>query len=60
MTTLGNKTAPHLYRIGVEPQLTDDNAEPETHVEVRARTRWSAMVIAERAGYVVRDCNMIG
>lgn len=68
----GQPRAPHLYRIGVEPTVqsvvtgvidgTPSVAEnvTVTHIEVHARTRWSAMAIAKEAGYVVRDCNMIG
>lgn len=66
--TFGATTAPHLYRIGVEPtpaKVYDDHGvflreETVRHIEVHARTRWAAMAIAEKAHYVVRDCNMIG
>lgn len=58
---LGNKSAPHLYRVGVAPVAVelDDSFTKIAHVDVHARTRWSAMSLAEQAGYTVRDCTLV-
>jgi hypothetical protein len=50
MIELGSKTAKHLYEIGT------DNGR----IEVHAHNRSQAERIAEKAGYVVRDVNMVG
>lgn len=51
MTRIGNfKTATHLYELG-----TDKGS-----IQVDARTRDQAANIAKRAGYQVRDVNMVG
>lgn len=43
-------TARHLYEIGTD----------KGKIEVHAGTRTAAATIAKRAGYVVRDVNMVG
>lgn len=51
MITLGNiKTAKHLYELGTD----------EGRIEVHAKTRGQARKIAEKAGYTVKDVNMVG
>jgi hypothetical protein len=51
MEQLGNrKTATHLYELG-----TDCGK-----IEVHAKSNNQATRIAEKAGYVVRDVNMVG
>lgn len=50
MTTLGKFSARHVYSVG-----TTQGA-----VEVYANDGLHAVRIAERAGYVVRDVNMVG
>jgi len=53
MLSLGNhQTAKHLYELTVSKE--------GRKIEVHANTRSQARVIAERAGYVVRDVNMVG
>jgi hypothetical protein len=48
---LGNANAKHLYEIGVSPNEV---------IEVEANNRAQAAKIAEKAGYTVRDVNMVG
>ena len=50
METLGNKNSEHLYEVGTEAG----------RIDIHANTRSQARVIAERAGFKVRDINMIG
>lgn len=47
-------TARHLYNVGVSKDGVTST------IEVHAGTRAAARIIAERAGYVVRDVNMVG
>lgn len=61
---IGHKHAPHRYRVTVEPRvnITGEALEIEettTEIEVRARTRWTAMEQAEQAGYRVLTCHLI-
>ncbi|WVS23938.1 hypothetical protein QkW1_15 [Ralstonia phage QkW1] len=50
MIRLGNEPAKHLYELGTETG----------RIEVLADSRAQARKIAERAGYAVRDVNMVG
>lgn len=50
MKRIGNRNARHTYQLGT---ITD-------RILVDANTRTQARAIAERAGYVVRDVNMVG
>jgi hypothetical protein len=50
MSKLGSETAKHLYEIGTA----------NGRIEVQANNRSQAERIAEKAGYVVRDVNMVG
>ena len=54
MERLGNEPAKHLYEIGVEKVGTISK------IEILANTRTQAASIAKKAGYVVRDVNMVG
>lgn len=51
------KGAIHDYHVGV---WDDTTLTTQTTVRVWARNRDQACRIAERAGYVVRDVNMVG
>lgn len=51
---LGNKDAKHLYSVSVEKDGI------RSTIEIDANNRTQAESIARKAGYVVRDMNMVG
>lgn len=56
MERINTPNTKHLYEIG----YADGQGRHAGTVQVEANTRSQACAIAKRAGYTVRDCNMIG
>jgi len=56
---LGNPADNHLYSVGVDAP-SDGQTRKIFAIEVVANNRAAAGAIAKRAGYSVRDVNMIG